>query len=84
MYIEQGNLYNSINFSLAPETPGMAGDVAFMPAYQNTNRDNATCSRIQVAAFLCPSDATPTVEGWPGGNNYLGNMQTWAVRPGRQ
>ena len=35
MFIEQGNLYNSINFNLPPETPGMAGAVAFMPAYQN-------------------------------------------------
>ena len=35
MYIEQGTLFNSINFSLAPETPGMAGDVPFMPPYQN-------------------------------------------------
>ena len=34
----------------------MAGDVAFMPAYQNNNRENATCSRTQVATFLCPSD----------------------------
>ncbi len=25
MFIEQGNLFNSINFSLPPETPGMAG-----------------------------------------------------------
>ncbi|MFO0949715.1 MAG: DUF1559 domain-containing protein [Isosphaeraceae bacterium] len=78
MYIEQGNLFNSINFNLAPETPGMAGDVPFMPPYQNTNRANATASRSQVATFLCPSDASPTVPGWPGGNNYLGNMQTWA------
>ncbi len=77
-YIEQGNLYNSINFSLSPETPGMGGDVAFMIAYTNNNRDNASASRTQVAAFLCPSDATPTVDSWPGGNNYLGNMQTWA------
>jgi prepilin-type processing-associated H-X9-DG protein len=78
MYIEQGNLFNSINFFLAPETPGMAGDVAFMPAYQNNNRENATCSRTQVATFLCPSDAAPMVSGWPGANSYLGNMQTWA------
>ena len=78
MFIEQGNLFNSINFSLPPETPGMAGDVAFMPPFQNTNRENMTSSRIQVAAFLCPADANPTVSGWPGGNNYLGNMQTWA------
>jgi prepilin-type processing-associated H-X9-DG protein len=78
MFIEQGSLFNSTNFNLAPETPGMAGDVAFMPPYQNTNRENMTCSRSQVATFLCPSDGTPPVAGWPGGNNYLGNMQTWA------
>ena len=59
MYIEQGNLFNSINFNLAPETPGMAGDVAFMPPFQNANRENATASRTQVATFLCPSDANP-------------------------
>ena len=35
MFIEQGNLFNSINFNLPPETPGMAGAVPFMPAYQN-------------------------------------------------
>jgi prepilin-type N-terminal cleavage/methylation domain-containing protein/prepilin-type processing-associated H-X9-DG protein len=78
IYIEQGNLFNSINFNLAPETPGMAGDVPFMPPFQNTNRENATASRTQVATFLCPSDPAPTVAGWPGGNNFLGNMQTWA------
>mgnify|MGYP001095825504 CR=1 FL=1 len=78
VYIEQGNLYNSINFFWAPETPGMAGDVPFMPAYQNPSRQNATASRTQVSVFLCPSDGGQTVSGWPGVNNYLGNMQTWA------
>ncbi len=79
MYIEQGNLFSSINFNLAPETPGMQGDIlTFMPPYQDPNRENATASRTQVATFLCPSDANPFVTGWPGGNNYLGNMQTWA------
>src|SRR5579883_2796645 len=48
MYIEQGTLFNSINFNLAPETPGMAGDVPFMPPYQNNNRENATASLTQV------------------------------------
>jgi prepilin-type N-terminal cleavage/methylation domain-containing protein/prepilin-type processing-associated H-X9-DG protein len=87
MFIEQGSLFNSINFSLAPETPGMKGDVAFMPAYQNANRDNMTGSRIQIAGFLCPSDPTDpssTVAGWPGGNNYLGNMQSWECDLGDQ
>ncbi len=79
LFIEQGNVFNSINFSLAPETPGMAGDVPFMPAYQNTNRENATSCRVQISAFLCPSDASSSLLGeWPGGNNYLGNLQSWA------
>jgi prepilin-type N-terminal cleavage/methylation domain-containing protein len=79
LYIEQGALYNSINFNIPPETPGMAGDVAFMPAYQNTNRENATSSVTQVSVFLCPSDGSANLLGqWPGGNNYLGNLQTWA------
>src|ERR1700722_5501763 len=40
LFIEQGNLFNSINFTFPPETPGMAGAVPFMPAYQNPNRQN--------------------------------------------
>jgi prepilin-type N-terminal cleavage/methylation domain-containing protein/prepilin-type processing-associated H-X9-DG protein len=76
LFIEQGNLFNSINFSLPPETPGMAGAVPFMPAYDNPNRENATASRTMVATFLCPSDL-PTLPDWPGGNNYWGNQQSW-------
>jgi prepilin-type N-terminal cleavage/methylation domain-containing protein/prepilin-type processing-associated H-X9-DG protein len=78
LYIEQGNLFNSINFNLAPETPGMAGDVPFMPPYQNPNRANATASRSQVSIFLCPSDGSSPPGTWPGANNYLANMSTWA------
>jgi prepilin-type N-terminal cleavage/methylation domain-containing protein/prepilin-type processing-associated H-X9-DG protein len=78
MYIEQGNLFNTINFNLAPETPGMAGDVPFMPPYQNNNRENSTASLAQVATFLCPSDGNPPGANWPGANNYLGNMYNWA------
>jgi prepilin-type N-terminal cleavage/methylation domain-containing protein/prepilin-type processing-associated H-X9-DG protein len=77
MFIEQGNLFNSINFNLPPETPGMAGAVPFMPPYQDPNRENSTASRTQLAVFLCPSDGPP-VPDWPGGTNYLGNQQTWA------
>src|SRR5438552_4088307 len=34
-YLEQGNLFNSINFNFPPETPGMNGVFpTFMPAYQ--------------------------------------------------
>ena len=77
LFLEQGNLFNSINFNLPPETPGMAGAVPFMPAYQNPNRENATSSRTQIAMYLCPSDAPPLAE-WAGATNYLGNLQTWA------
>lgn len=77
MFIEQGNLFNSINFNLAPETPGMAGAVPFMPEYQNPNRANATASRTQINTLLCPSDGPPLGE-WPGGTNYLGNQHSWS------
>jgi prepilin-type N-terminal cleavage/methylation domain-containing protein/prepilin-type processing-associated H-X9-DG protein len=77
MFIEQGNLFNSINFNFPPETPGMAGAVPFMPAYENPNRENATACRVQVATFLCPSD-DPPIESWPGGNNYYGNQYSFA------
>lgn len=76
-YLEQGTLFNSINFDFPPETPGMAGAVPFMPAYQNPSRQNATASQNQVGSFLCPSDMPP-ISGWAGGNNYLGNMYTFA------
>jgi prepilin-type N-terminal cleavage/methylation domain-containing protein/prepilin-type processing-associated H-X9-DG protein len=79
MFIEQGNLFNATNFSLPPETPGMAGDVAFMPPYSNVNHDNMTACLAQVSAFICPSDANSSlINQWPGANNYLGNLQTWA------
>jgi prepilin-type N-terminal cleavage/methylation domain-containing protein/prepilin-type processing-associated H-X9-DG protein len=77
IYLEQGVLFNSINFNLPPETPGMAGAVPFMPPYQNPDRGNATASRTQLATFLCPSDI-PTFPDWPGGLNYLGNQDSWA------
>jgi prepilin-type N-terminal cleavage/methylation domain-containing protein/prepilin-type processing-associated H-X9-DG protein len=77
MFIEQGSLFDAINFNLPPETPGMQGAVPFMPPYQNPNRDNSTVCRTRVATFLCPSDGEPLAE-WPGGNNYLGNQYTWS------
>jgi prepilin-type N-terminal cleavage/methylation domain-containing protein/prepilin-type processing-associated H-X9-DG protein len=77
MFIEQGNLFNAINFNLPPETPGMAGALPFMPAYENPNRENMTACLTQVATFLCPSD-DPPISTWPGATNYLCNQQTWA------
>src|SRR5919201_942618 len=59
-YIEQTNLYKSINFNYPPETPGMGGPVInFMPAWQNPGRVNADACRAVVPVFLCPSDGAP-------------------------
>jgi prepilin-type N-terminal cleavage/methylation domain-containing protein/prepilin-type processing-associated H-X9-DG protein len=76
LFMEQVNIFNAINFNLAPSTPGMAGDVAFMPAF-NQPQNSSICV-AQINTFLCPSDPNPTIANWPGGNNYLGNLQTWA------
>ncbi|MDB5353399.1 MAG: hypothetical protein JWN86_4646 [Planctomycetota bacterium] len=79
MFIEQGNIFNAINFHLPPCTPGMQGDVVFMPPTAWPNGENLTGSLAQVSIFLCPSDAQgQPLSEWPGGLNYLGNLYTWA------
>ena len=62
MFIEQGNLFNSINFYLPPETPGMAGAVPFMPAYQDPRRENMTACLTQVATFPLPVGRSAIVD----------------------
>jgi prepilin-type N-terminal cleavage/methylation domain-containing protein/prepilin-type processing-associated H-X9-DG protein len=72
-FIEQGNVFNSLNFQLPPVTPAMNGVVStFMPATAYPNGENMTGCNTQINAFLCPSDG-PTVAGWNGCINYLGN-----------
>jgi prepilin-type N-terminal cleavage/methylation domain-containing protein/prepilin-type processing-associated H-X9-DG protein len=73
-FMEQDNLYNSINFSFPPETPGMGGIVNFMPAYQNPNRENADQCRTKVGMYLCPSDISYLPPDWEGQNNYVANL----------
>jgi prepilin-type N-terminal cleavage/methylation domain-containing protein len=77
-YIEQDNLYRSIDFTFPPETPGMGGVIPFMPAFQNPNRENSAACRSVVKTFVCPSDGTEvSVTDWPGVNNYYANQSTW-------
>jgi prepilin-type N-terminal cleavage/methylation domain-containing protein/prepilin-type processing-associated H-X9-DG protein len=73
-YIEQDNLFKSIDFTRPPETPGMEGVINFMPAYQNPGRENAAACRTRVATFLCPSDPASAPGDWPGQNNYLASQ----------
>jgi type II secretory pathway pseudopilin PulG len=76
-YLEQGPAYGTIDFNFAPETPGMGGISAFMPAYQNPGGQNAAISRAYIGVFICPSDGVSVESTWPGQNNYCGNQGTW-------
>jgi prepilin-type N-terminal cleavage/methylation domain-containing protein len=74
-YLEQENLYNSIDFNYPPETPGMGNNVInFMPAYQNPGRINADACRTVVPLFLCPSDPAQAPVTWLGQNNYYASQ----------
>ena len=75
-FLDQAPLYNSIDFSYPPETPGMGGVIAFMPAYVSPTGINAASSRVKVSMFLCPSD-TGSNDPWSGQNNYAGNQGGW-------
>ena len=71
-YLEQGPLYNAINFSFVPE-----------PAPEPTPQDvsyasmggyiNSTVYGTKLAAFLCPSDPNA---GNPDNNNYHASVGT--------
>src|SRR5258708_23810417 len=75
-YLDQGPLYSAIDFTNPPDTPGMAGVINFMPAYQSPNGVNTNQSQTKISIFLCPSDpASPAA--WAGQNNYCGNQGTW-------
>ncbi len=76
-FIEQVNLYSSINFDFPPETPGMGGGGPFMPAYANPGGINSIACRTLVPTFLCPSDRGPSDPTWPGVNNYTANQGSW-------
>jgi len=75
-YIEQAPLYNTMDFNYPPETPGMGGVVAFMPAFQNAARNNAAACRTMIPGFMCPSDPSPS-DSWQAQNNYVGNQGGW-------
>ena len=75
-YMEEQSLYSSLDFKFAPETPGMGGVIAFMPAYSNATGQNHDGSRAPIPGFICPSDEPPD-PSWPGGNNYCGNQGGW-------
>jgi prepilin-type N-terminal cleavage/methylation domain-containing protein len=75
-FLDQVPLFKSIRFGSPPDTPGMGGVVAFMPAYTSPGGVNTIPSRTSVPMFLCPSDSAPT-DPWQAQNNYVGNQGGW-------
>ena len=60
-YIEQGPIFNSINFGIGPHVDLLSG------IYSNTTAEYA-----KINGFTCPSDLSRTTEPY-GPNNYMGN-----------
>ncbi len=75
-YLEQTSLYNAIDFSYPPDTPGMGGVVAFMPAYSHPSGINFDACRTAVSLFICPSDLGIN-DPWRSQNNYAANQGGW-------
>ncbi len=82
-FLEQAPLYNQIDFRLPPDTPGMGGVVAFMPAYNHPSGLNSASCRTVVPGFFCPSDGSPS-DPWQAQNNYVGNQGGWLCDRGDQ
>ena len=61
--MEQGNLYNEINFNLPPINP--ADNVTVWP-------DNATAVRRTINGFVCPSNRRPQTVAGTGTTQQLG------------
>ena len=63
--LEQGTVFNAINFSLAPAMPDMGANTmgdAILPALHVPQNSTAVATRIEV--FNCPSDFTQS--NWEG------------------
>lgn len=75
-YLDLATLQNQIDFRNPPDTPGMGGVIAFMPAYTSPGGVNTIPSKVIVPAFLCPSDKGVAPD-WAGQNNYAANQGGW-------
>jgi prepilin-type N-terminal cleavage/methylation domain-containing protein/prepilin-type processing-associated H-X9-DG protein len=75
-YLEQNNIYNSMNWNMSERWAGFSGCVVSQMNGSTANCDlwgliNASASANQISSFLCPSDtAIPNLTGFiftPGG-----------------
>jgi prepilin-type N-terminal cleavage/methylation domain-containing protein/prepilin-type processing-associated H-X9-DG protein len=65
-YLEQANLYNTLNFNFPLAYRPSGGGSAFWPFYP----ENATAMATRVSIFLCPSDGAPAPLADSGPTNY--------------
>lgn len=78
-YLEQGALFNQLNFSVPPFFPDLNG----VPDPEDGPGPNFTVAGVRVDVFLCPSDFN-RMPAWPWGQvNYRScNGSTWSGRVG--
>ena len=77
-YLEQGNLFQQIDFNFSPFYPDLSGD----PEIVTGVGPNEPVALTVVPVFLCPSDWNRTGRPW-GGNSYRAcNGSTWSGRTG--
>jgi prepilin-type N-terminal cleavage/methylation domain-containing protein/prepilin-type processing-associated H-X9-DG protein len=66
-FMEQTNIFNSINFSFTYNTP------------TNNVLQNVTAQNTRVSSFICPSDVADPHPEFGGQTNYMVNMGSWIV-----
>lgn len=83
-YIDQGNVYNRLNFNVAPFSPfvnaGTDVQAQLIPRFNEIKNGPAAITKIPT--FLCPSDLDNLQSIW-GHNNYRScNGSSWSGRNG--
>ena len=77
-YVEQNNVYEKIDFSVAPFFPDTSGN----PAVVTGSGPNEEAAQVRIPIFRCPSDSNRLNRPW-GPNNYRScNGSSWAGRAG--
>lgn len=77
-YVDQGEVFDQINFAVAPFYPDDTGD----PRMLTGHGPNETAAQTTISLFVCPSDINRMMRPW-GVNSYRScNGSNWAGRQG--
>lgn len=83
-FLEQANVYNLLNFNVAPFHPftNAAVDEQAAPDFDIFTVDNGFAASVPLSVFICPSDINRLNIIW-GHNNYRAcNGSSWSGRDG--